>query len=111
MEALPLVFDNEAHPVDGNSVGYGFSANVPYARAFNPVTKTNWETIGVRPDIRIGADSALDAAVLLYYEFALRQSSDSSNRRNIIWSRDMLLAKLHPVVVEMAVIFSDEMPA
>ena len=35
---------------------------VPYARAFNPVTKTNWEGVGVIPDIKVAADDALEAA-------------------------------------------------
>jgi hypothetical protein len=52
-----------AHAVWGTAVGYGFSANIPYARAINPITKTNWEGVGVQPDVRIGADSALGVPI------------------------------------------------
>jgi hypothetical protein len=91
-----------AHLVSANDVGHGFSANVPYARALDPVTKTNWEAVGVKPEIRIGADSAVDAAVLRYYEFTMGHSTDSSELRSVRWSRDMLQARLHPASVDTA---------
>ncbi len=31
----------------------------------NPVTKTNWEGVGVKPDVPVPADQALDKAELL----------------------------------------------
>ena len=52
-----------AHPVLPNDAGHGFSANIPFARAINPITKTNWERTGVKPDIAAPADSALDVAL------------------------------------------------
>jgi tetratricopeptide (TPR) repeat protein len=38
---------------------------VPTGRAINPVTKTNWEGVGVKPDIAVKADVALDTALVL----------------------------------------------
>ncbi len=35
---------------------------VPYARAINPVPKTNWEGTGVQPDVPAKASEALDVA-------------------------------------------------
>ncbi|WP_183558015.1 S41 family peptidase [Mucilaginibacter sp. SP1R1] len=52
-----------AHPVQPFAVENGFVANIPFARAINPITKTNWETIGVKPDIAAAADTALDVAI------------------------------------------------
>jgi hypothetical protein len=52
-----------AHPVEPFSAGNGFVANIPYARAINPITKTDWETIGVKPDIQIATDKALETAI------------------------------------------------
>jgi hypothetical protein len=91
-----------AHLVSANNVGYGFSANVPYARALDPVTKANWEGVGVKPQVKIGADSAEDAAVLQFYELTISHSTDSSEVRRVRWSRDMLRAKLHPASVDTA---------
>jgi len=52
-----------AHPVWPLAVGNGFVANIPFARAINPVTKTNWEAIGVKPDVPVPADDALTVAL------------------------------------------------
>ncbi|QTE34663.1 S41 family peptidase [Mucilaginibacter gossypii] len=52
-----------AHPVQPFTVGNGFVANVPFARAINPITKSDWETVGVKPDKAVPADKALDFAL------------------------------------------------
>jgi C-terminal processing protease CtpA/Prc len=52
-----------AHPVQPFATRNGFVANIPFARAINPITKTNWETIGVKPDLIASADAALEAAI------------------------------------------------
>jgi C-terminal processing protease CtpA/Prc len=57
-----------AHPVRPFSVSNGFVANIPFARAINPVTKTNWETIGVKPDVAVPMDQALDVALKMIGE-------------------------------------------
>lgn len=36
---------------------------VPTGRAINPITKTNWEGVGVKPDVPVAADDALDVAL------------------------------------------------
>lgn len=35
---------------------------VPFMRANNPISKTNWEGVGVEPDINVPAAQALDRA-------------------------------------------------
>jgi retinol-binding protein 3 len=40
-----------------------FVVRVPYQKAFNPITRGNWEGVGVEPDIRVPAPEALDAAL------------------------------------------------
>jgi len=54
-----------AHPVDGHRIDDHFMIVVPIARAINPVSKTNWEGIGVIPDVPAEASAALDVAVKL----------------------------------------------
>ena len=57
-----------AHPVSGHRIDGRFSVMVPYARAINPITKTNWEGVGVIPDVESPAAEALDRALQLARE-------------------------------------------
>ncbi|HWB28253.1 MAG TPA: S41 family peptidase [Chitinophagaceae bacterium] len=52
-----------AHPVSPFSAGNGFTSNVPFARAINPITGKNWEGKGVQPDIYCVAGDALNIAL------------------------------------------------
>jgi hypothetical protein len=47
-----------AHPVAGHRIDEHFFIGVPFARAINPVTKTNWEGTGVEPDVQVPAKEA-----------------------------------------------------
>ena len=51
-----------AHPVSGHRIDGHFMIGVPFARAINPVTKTNWEGTGVEPDVKVAAADALTTA-------------------------------------------------
>lgn len=37
--------------------------HLPTARSVNPVTGTNWEQVGVRPDIACRAEDAMETAL------------------------------------------------
>lgn len=54
-----------AHPTGGFRVNDHFTVGVPLARSINPITKTNWEGTGVKPDVSVPADQALHTAHLL----------------------------------------------
>jgi hypothetical protein len=51
-----------AHPVSGHRIDEHFMIGVPFARAINPITKTNWEGVGVVPDVKVPAAEALATA-------------------------------------------------
>jgi hypothetical protein len=51
-----------AHPVSGHRIDEHFIIGVPFARAINPVTHTNWEGVGVEPDVKVAAGDALATA-------------------------------------------------
>jgi retinol-binding protein 3 len=57
-----------AHPVRPHRLTDNFAIGVPFARAINPITKTNWEGTGVEPDIKVPASEALDTALRLIGE-------------------------------------------
>jgi retinol-binding protein 3 len=52
-----------AHPVGPRPVGDSYVMAVPFARAINPITHTNWEGVGVEPDIKVPAGDALATAL------------------------------------------------
>lgn len=57
-----------AHPVRGHRINEHFGIGVPFARAINPVTHTNWEGTGVEPDVKVAAADALATAQKLAAE-------------------------------------------
>jgi hypothetical protein len=52
---------NPTGPVD---LGNGIIASIPWGRAENPVTKTNWEGQGVQPDMAVSAQDAFKTALV-----------------------------------------------
>ena len=57
-----------AHPVAGHRIDEHFMIGVPFARAINPITHTNWEGVGVKPDVIVPANDALVTAQKLASE-------------------------------------------
>jgi tetratricopeptide (TPR) repeat protein len=54
-----------AHSVDLYPIDDQFEIYIPTVRAINPATGTNWEGIGVIPDIVVDSENALDTALVL----------------------------------------------
>ena len=57
-----------AHPVSGHRIDDHFMIGVPFAKAVNPISKTNWEGTGVEPDVKVPAADALATAEKLAAE-------------------------------------------
>ncbi len=51
-----------ANPTDGFELAADFTVAIPIGTAVNPVTKTNWEGTGVKPDIAVPEEKALETA-------------------------------------------------
>jgi hypothetical protein len=54
-----------ANPGGGVRLGHQFSMFIPTGRAQNPITGTNWESVGVKPDVPTPPAAALKTALLL----------------------------------------------
>jgi len=76
-----------AHPVRPFPIDAGFSIGVPFARAINPITKTNWEGTGVQPDVATPASEARDVAYRLALEKLVATAGDEARKQQ--W-RDLL---------------------
>ena len=46
-------------------LGHGYAAFIPVGRTFDPDTNQGWEGTGVKPDVEVPADKALDEALKL----------------------------------------------
>ncbi len=51
-----------AHLTRGERIDAHFMIAVPFAKAINPISKTNWEGTGVIPDVKVSAAEALSTA-------------------------------------------------
>lgn len=69
-----------AHPGGMRRVTEHFGVWVPSGRAVNPVTGSNWEGTGVRPDVPVGAGEALRAAHLRALERLLGAERDKERQ-------------------------------
>jgi hypothetical protein len=67
-----------AHPGGGQRLNDHFGVFVPSGRAINPITKTNWEGTGVRPNVAVPSDSARAVAHRLALE-AVRKTAQDRN--------------------------------
>jgi hypothetical protein len=60
-----------------------FSVFLPHGRAVSPVTKTNWEGVGVTPDIAVPAAAALKTAELAILKKLATLEHDPEQRSNL----------------------------
>lgn len=72
-----------ANPGDGYAIGGGFAAFIPNGRAINPVTKTNWEHTGVKPDIATSAADAQKVAYAAILRALLAASKDPDDKAEL----------------------------
>lgn len=89
-----------AHPVDGHNVkGYPVFMSLPFGRAINPITGTNWEGTGVSPDVAVPAAEALAVA----HEQALgalgERTSDPERKKALELTRVVLEGRRKPLAL------------
>jgi retinol-binding protein 3 len=82
-----------AHPVGPVPVTLGFVANIPFARTLNPYTHTDWEGIGVIPDIPIPSANALEAAEKAIFTKWSQTAATGPEKAQGQWELDDLLAR------------------
>ena len=89
-----------AHPVRGHEVeGYPVRMSLPFGRAVNPVTGTNWEGTGVGPHIEVAAGRALDVAHLEALTKLEEMTEDDDSREALAFSRLALETHLEPLEI------------
>lgn len=72
-----------SNPVRPFSVGHGIVVAIPSSRTTNFVTKTNWEHVGVKPDIAVPAAQALQTAHAAILRKQAMSAKDDAERTNL----------------------------
>lgn len=86
-----------AHPVDGRMfANLNVGMSLPFGRAVNPITGTNWEGSGVAPDIEVSQEKALDVAHLKALKALIEKADDPDVKRELDWAIEGKKAVLEP---------------
>ena len=89
-----------AHPVSSYIINDNFMVRVPFGKAVNPITNTNWEGTGIDPHVKTTKDKAMETAYMLALD-SLLTKEDNEDVKNILgWATDGLKAKLEPYTLE-----------
>jgi hypothetical protein len=65
------------------SVGHGIVAVIPVGQSINPITKTSWEHVGVKPDIAVPPVQAQQAAHAAILRSLLASAKDERQRGDL----------------------------
>jgi hypothetical protein len=93
-----------AHPTGTRIVQTDFVLRVPFARAINPVSKTNWEGTGVTPDIAVPAAEAFDRAYAMAVEKLAAKAGTPERKAEYEWILAGEKARKDPVRVDAKVL-------
>jgi len=91
-----------AHPNDikaFHNLNVGMS--LPFGRAINPITGTNWEGVGITPDIQVPQEKALQTAHKEALKKLLGKTTDETRKKSFTWSMETLDALLNPAKVDI----------
>ncbi|WP_317896793.1 S41 family peptidase [Aurantibacillus circumpalustris] len=89
-----------AHTVTYRPLSSGFICDIPFGRAISPITKRNWEKIGVIPDIKVPADRALEIAETKIFEEAFDKAKDSLEIKRLKWQLELVQSVNHPIQLD-----------
>jgi C-terminal processing protease CtpA/Prc len=72
-----------ANPGSNVVIGHELVAFIPFARAINPMTYTNWEHVGVKPDISVAASKAERTAYAMVLKALISTNNDPEQRNGL----------------------------
>jgi Peptidase family S41 len=100
-----------ANPGGEFPIGEGFNLFVSTATAINPFTSTNWERVGVQPDVLVAPDGALNRAEILALEAILAKNPSGPGALETRWVLDARRAeqsaKKGPVLADYVGAYSE----
>jgi hypothetical protein len=72
-----------ANAGDRFALGHGLVVNIPTARAINPITHTNWEHVGVKPDVAAPAAQAQQVAYVAILRAQVAKVTDPEDKEHL----------------------------
>jgi hypothetical protein len=87
---------------EGKNATDRFYIHIPNARTVDPRTKTNWEVVGVKPDIEVPSQNALITAHINVLEkLAI---TDTANSITYKWHIESQKAKYNPIIIDTLIL-------
>jgi hypothetical protein len=87
-----------AHPVTERRLpALGVRLALPFGRAINPVTQTNWEGTGVTPHVAVPSSEALLVAHQQALQDLLHNESDANRRAELEWFLEHATVARQPI--------------
>ncbi len=106
MERATIIGDTTgggAHPIDVKPFqNLNIGMSLPFGRAVNPITGTNWEGTGIAPHIAVPQEQALDVAHLEALKKLMEKTEDTDQQAKYQWAIDGKQVKLNPVTVDVS---------
>lgn len=88
-----------AHPVSPYIINDNYLISIPFGRAVNPITNTNWEGTGIEPHVATSKEGAFDKAYLLALEKLIKEETNKEKEQQLSWAYEGLNAKQNPVTL------------
>lgn len=94
-----------AHPLN-ISVVSDFILYIPDQMSIHPVTKSNWEGVGVKPDIEIKPEDAFNYAYMEALKTLVAKTTDEEKQSKYQWAIEGLNARINKVLISEEVLKS-----
>ena len=91
-----------SHNTFERPVGNGFVIYIPYGKAVNAITKTNWEKVGVKPDVQVPAAKALETAEMNIFQNLISKTKEEDELFELNWQFELLKAANNPISFDAA---------
>jgi hypothetical protein len=92
-----------AHPVERHQVkGYPVAVRLPFGRAINPISGTNWEGTGVEPDVTAPVAEALEVAHARALGAVAEKTADPAQKAELEFVRGVLEDRRKPAILSAA---------
>ena len=85
-----------AHKIEFPALVKGFRMQLPIEKAVNPITRSNWEKVGVTPDIECTESDSFHRAIVEIADKLGKTEKDKTIQQELIWVRQFSSAMLDP---------------